>query len=277
MTATEAYQFLCEQLHDIYDDREGATIARYLLEDVFAKQFWSEEELQDQDIVLLKQVANRLLKYEPWQYIGGKADFYGLKFNVNSSVLIPRPETEELVFMALDLIKREGIESMLDIGTGSGIIPITIGVKSRLNAIFGLDVSEDVLNIAKSNNLIHGTYVNWIKADFLDEKIWPTLPVVDMVISNPPYITSSEKSTMHPNVLHHEPHLALFVRDDAMEFYDAIAKMVMEHQKDGCKVLVEINENFGAEVCQVFLECGLKHVVLIQDLQGKDRVVVGQK
>lgn len=277
MTATEAYQFLCKQLHDIYDDREGATIARYLTEDLFGKQFWSEETLQKEDISLLHLVADRLRKHEPWQYIGGKADFYGLKFNVNHSVLIPRPETEELVFMALDLIKRESIGSILDIGTGSGIIPITIAVKSRLSTIFGLDISDDALKVASSNDLMYGSNVQWIAADFLDENAWPTLPKVDMVISNPPYITISEKSSMHPNVLHHEPSLALFVKEDAMEFYNAIAKMVIRHQKNECKVLVEINENYGNEVCQVFIEHGLKHVALFQDLQGKDRVVVGQK
>lgn len=277
MTAQEAYEFLDQCMADIYDAREASTIARYLVEDLLKMQFWTEELLTADQQILISAAAQRLQNYEPWQYIGGVADFYGLKFKVNPSVLIPRPETEELVFMVLDLVKNFHINAVLDIGTGSGIIPITLLLKSKINHIYGLDVSVDALKVAQENALLHRTPVEWIQQDFLDTRLWALLPKVDLVISNPPYITKSEANKMHPNVLKHEPHLALFVNQDALEFYEAIAKMVMYHQQVGCKIIVEINENFGLQVCQVFTELGLKHVRLFQDLQGKDRIVIGEK
>jgi release factor glutamine methyltransferase len=277
MTAQEAYQFLDQSMSDIYDAREASTIARYLVEDLLQMQFWNEDILSAEQQILIHTAAQRLKNHEPWQYIGGLADFYGFKFKVNPSVLIPRPETEELVYMALDLVQNAGVNSVLDIGTGSGIIPITLGLKSKIASIFGLDISAEALKTAEENAKWHKTDIQWMHQDFLNEQIWHTLPQVDLVISNPPYITTSEADAMHSNVLQHEPHLALFVNQDAMEFYEAIAKMVMAHQQDGCKIIVEINENFGAQVCQVFTECGLKHVRLFQDLQGKDRIVIGEK
>jgi release factor glutamine methyltransferase len=140
-----------------------------------------------------------------------------------------------------------------------------------------LDVSLDALQTAKENAQINETAVTWIHQDFLDSHLWASLPKVDLVLSNPPYITRAEQNQMHANVLQYEPHLALFVSQDAMEFYEAIAKMIMAHQRSGCKVIVEINENYGTQVCQVFEDNGLKNVRVFQDLQGKDRIVVGEK
>lgn len=277
MTAREAYEVLSTQLTNIYDDRESSTIARYLVEDLFLKSFWSEDELSTEELILLNDATERLLRHEPWQYVGGYADFYGYKFRVDSSVLIPRPETEELVYLALDIIKREKINSVLDIGTGSGIIPITIAKKTGGLHLYALDVSKSALEIARKNSKLLETDVEFLEADFLNSGLWSGLPKVDMIISNPPYITASEKDQMHPNVLEHEPHIALFVQFDAMEFYKAIASFVMEHQDFGCKVLVEINENYGAEVCETFKEAGLKNIVLIKDLQDKNRIVAAEK
>jgi release factor glutamine methyltransferase len=277
MTATQAYNYLCEKLKGIYDDREGAIISRYLLEDLFDKKFWSEDELSESEAIILVQASSRLLQNEPWQYIGGFADFYGLKFKVNSSVLIPRPETEELVYLALDIIKRDALTSVLDIGTGSGIIPITLTLKSDLNNVFGLDVSLDALEVAKSNGDFHNVEVNWFQQDILNPQNWPLLPQVDMVISNPPYITPSEGKEMHPNVLDHEPNIALFVKNDAMEFYEAISSMIIKYQPEGCILLVEINEKYGDDVCKVFKQKGLKNISLIKDLQDKNRIVIAVK
>jgi len=277
MTATQAYNYLCEKLKEIYDDREGAIISRYLVEDLFDKKFWSEDELLDAEVIKLHQASARLLQNEPWQYIGGFADFYGFKFKVNSSVLIPRPETEELVYLALDIIKRNGLTSVLDIGTGSGIIPITIGLKTNIHNVFGLDVSLDALEVAKSNTDFHNVGVHWLHQDILNSQNWPSLPLVDMVVSNPPYITQAERMEMHPNVLDYEPNIALFVKNEAMEFYDAISSMVMSYQPKGCTLLVEINEKYGEEVCSLFKKKGLKNISLIKDLQGKNRIVVAEK
>ncbi len=277
MTAREAYEVLSIKLAIIYDDRESATIARYLVEDLFSKSFWSEEELSHNELLLLEQTIERLLNNEPWQYVGGYADFYGYKFKIDPSVLIPRPETEELVYLALDIIKREKIKSVLDIGTGSGIIPVTIAKKTNGINLFAVDVSQPALSKARENSALFQTDIVFLEIDFLDNNLWSDLPVVDMIISNPPYITIAEKKDMHPNVLEHEPHIALFVQLDPMEFYKAIASFVMERQNFGCKVLVEINENYGADVCDTFRTAGLKNIVLVKDLQEKNRIVAAEK
>jgi len=277
MTGREAYEVLSIKLAIIYDDRESATIARYLVEDLFSKSFWSEEELSHNELLLLEQTIERLLNNEPWQYVGGYADFYGYKFKIDPSVLIPRPETEELVYLALDIIKREKIKSVLDIGTGSGIIPVTIAKKTNGINLFAVDVSQPALSKARENSALFQTDIVFLEIDFLDNNLWSDLPVVDMIISNPPYITIAEKKDMHPNVLEHEPHIALFVQLDPMEFYKAIASFVMERQNVGCKVLVEINENYGADVCDTFRAAGLKNIVLVKDLQEKNRIVAAEK
>jgi release factor glutamine methyltransferase len=277
MTFREAYTKLAADLGHIYDDREGSIIARYLLDDVFGVSFWSEELLHEGQIVKLTAMTERLKTYEPWQYVGGMADFFGLKFKVTKDVLIPRPETEELVHYAMPIFRNRGLESLLDIGTGSGIIPITMSLKMSVKQAFAVDISQEALRIAQENNQLHQTNVNFLKVDFLDKTSWSSLPKVDMIISNPPYITDSEKSQMHPNVLDHEPHVALFVNQEAMEFYQAIAEFTLGYQASGCMVLMEINENYGKEVVNIFSEDHFCDVALIKDLQEKDRIVMARK
>lgn len=277
MTFREAYTKLAADLGHIYDDREGSIIARYLLEDVFGVSFWSEELLQEGQIDQLAVMTDRLKTYEPWQYVGGMADFLGLKFKVTKDVLIPRPETEELVHYALPIFRNHELKSLLDIGTGSGIIPISMSLKMSVKQAFAVDISQEALRIAQENNQLHQTNVNFLQVDFLDKTSWSSLPKVDMVISNPPYITDSEKSQMHPNVLDHEPHVALFVNQDAMEFYQAIAEFTLGYQASGCMVLIEINENYGKEVVDIFSTGHFCDVTLIKDLQGKDRIVMARK
>jgi release factor glutamine methyltransferase len=274
MTFTSAYTELSEKLAAIYDCREASIIARYLLEDLFQAKFWSETEMTKDQIVRLEDVTQRLLKHEPWQYIGGQADFYGLKFKVNPSVLIPRPETEELVFIALDFIKNNDVKSIMDIGTGSGIIPITIGIKSQQPlTLLAIDISVDALSVAHENAEMHDVFVEFAAFDFLDRSQWADLPKVDVIISNPPYIGKKEKSEMSSNVIDYEPHMALFVKDDVMEFYEAMGAFVSTYQNDGCFILTEINEKHGEKVKEVFEVFGLKHVTVIKDMQGKDRIV----
>ena len=257
----------------VYDSREASIIARYIMEDVFNATFWSETEMSLDEINRLEEVTQRLLRHEPWQYIGGYADFYGLKFKVNPSVLIPRPETEELVFVALDYIKHNDVKSLIDIGTGSGIIPITIGVKAEQPlTLWGIDISTEALKTAQENADLHDVYVELAEYNFLDSSLWDDLPKVDIVISNPPYIGEVEQSEMPSNVLDYEPHIALFVRDDVMEFYEAIGEFVAKYQDEGGFVLVEINEKFGQKVVDVFTNHGLQHVTIIKDMQGKDRM-----
>lgn len=277
MTANQAYDFLCAKMEGHYDARESSIIARYLIEDLFSKSFHSDELLNQSEVDVLENTALRLQKNEPWQYIGGVADFYGLKFNVNPSVLIPRPETEELAYLAIDIIKKYNISSVMDIGTGSGILPITIAKKAAIPEVYGLDVSVGALETAKSNAGLHDVQIQWLHNDILDRELWHQLPKVGLVVSNPPYISRDEKVEMQANVLDYEPELALFVQNSPLEFYDAIADFVILFQDSDCKLLVEINEKYGKEVSNLFMDKGLKNIILLQDLQGKDRIVGAEK
>lgn len=278
MTFTQAYSHLSEKLADIYDAREAAIISRYIIEDVFQTNFWSEDALSAEQKAKFHEVKNRLLQHEPWQYIGGFADFYGYKFKVNPSVLIPRPETEELVFVALDYIKHNVVKSILDIGTGSGIIPVTIGKKIKHPIkIDAIDISQEAIRTASDNAGFHNVNINFIVSDFLDKSKWHLLPKANMILSNPPYIAVTEKDEMAPNVLEYEPHIALFVGNQIMEFYDAIGAFVANYQNDGCFVLVEINEKYGQNVIETFQSHGLKHATIIKDMQNKDRMVSAVK
>ncbi|MCZ2100223.1 MAG: peptide chain release factor N(5)-glutamine methyltransferase [Chitinophagales bacterium] len=278
MHLSEAIQHIQQSIHEIYDEREAFLIAKYLTEDLIGTGIASNHQLTEVEIERIQQAIKRLLNHEPWQYISGYADFYGLKFKVTPDVLIPRPETEELVSIALDLIKEKGYHSIMDIGTGSGIIPITIGKKAKnVPSIYATDISVQALDIAIQNAQYHGVHINWIENDILQDSHWANLPKVDMVLSNPPYIGQEEAASLSEQVIAYEPHLALFTHHHSLEFYDAISKMVMLHQNRGCKLLSEINEKYGQEVVDLYKENGLIQVELLQDLQGKDRIVTGTK
>ena len=224
----------------------------------------------------LNEIAERINSQEPIQYILGKADFFGRTFNVNPSVLIPRPETEELVNTVLTQLRREKSVSVFDIGTGSGCIPITISLKLPHAKVYGSDISEEALKTARQNNHILESNVTFIKHDILNESIPYTQ--LQLIVSNPPYITPSEKELMSMNVTDFEPHLALFTPvEDPLIFYKAIsakAKMALSH---GGILATEINEKFGKEVRDIYKAEGFSDARIIKDMQGKDRIVLGRK
>lgn len=276
MTPLQAYELIQSSIVSVYDAREASLIARYLTEDLFQKPFWSEDQLTQLEVQILQDAIRRLLTHEPWQYIGGKADFYGLSFFIDNRALIPRPETEELVFLALDLIKKEPVSQIMDACTGSGIIGITIALKTG-KKVYAFDVDDGVLELAKKNAALHNVSVSLFCADLLNPEAWPSLPMVDMIVSNPPYIAKDEASTLDPNVVDHEPHLALFSPGHPLDFYKALASLVHDFQPAGCKLLVEINEKYGQEVCRLFNQTGLRNITLCQDMQGKDRFVIAEK
>lgn len=278
MNLSDARRFLQESITSIYTEREASLIVRYLVEDLIGSNLPPDQLLNEPQETLIIQARKRLLKHEPWQYISGWADFYGLKFKVSNAVLIPRPETEELVSSTLELLRKENCNSLLDIGTGSGIIPITISKISKTNIhVYATDISTDALVIAKSNALLHHVDIQFIQGDILDSKQWSYLPIVDIITSNPPYIGTDEKNLLSAHVINHEPHIALFAYNNTLEFYDATSRMVQTIQKSGCKLLVEINEQYGKDVMDVFKNNGLININLIQDLQSKDRIVTAEK
>lgn len=231
--------------------------------------------LTTSELATLNSIINRINTSEPVQYILGKADFYGREFDVNSSVLIPRPETELLIEEVLGNTSN-GPGKILDIGTGSGCIAITLACELNQKEVYAFDISEDALHTARKNAEKLKVRVTFRQIDILKEPI--AAEEFECIVSNPPYVAVSEKSTMEENVLNYEPHIALFVPDnDPLVFYKVIAKKAVVALKPGGRLLVEINERFGNEVSEVFKHAGLTEAQVIKDLQGKDRIVSARK
>lgn len=217
-----------------------------------------------------KEILEAINNNEPIQYILGEAYFYDLKFKVNKHVLIPRPETEELVKMVLDLNPKY----VFDIGTGSGCIPIAIAKNSKnLELVAGIDISEDAIVIAKENAELNNVNVFLTQMDLFNFN-YSQYGLFDIVVSNPPYVKHSEKKYMKANVTDHEPHLALFVPDnDPLIYYKEIAELAPDILINKGKVIVEINSALGIETADIFKKKKYKEVEIIKDMFGKDRFV----
>ncbi len=221
--------------------------------------------------------VKKLAEYQPLEYIIGEVQFYEHRFFVDKSVLIPRPETEELVdFVWKNAASITSKPKILDVGTGSGCIAVMLSLLLDASQT-AVDISEDALSVAKKNAYYHNVEIQFIKADFLQSDSWGLLPDdFDIIVSNPPYILNSEKSLMKSNVLDFEPSLALFVPDsNPLVFYEAILQFSLNHLKINGLVYVEINENQGKATAALF-KSHFKVVNLIQDLNGKDRFVLAK-
>jgi release factor glutamine methyltransferase len=284
MTIQLAYKQLLAQLYEVYDTREAANIADMVIEHVTGQRkieriLYKDLPVTEEQQQTLEALSQQLLQHKPVQYILGEAWFAGMKLYVNEHVLIPRPETEELVELIVEEVgsgksKEENDLTIIDIGTGSGCIPI--GLKKRLSnaAVYAVDISEKALEVAKKNAEEQQTDIRLLQLDFLDKGNWKQLPLFNIIVSNPPYVKKSEEQTMAKNVLEYEPHVALFVPDeDALKFYKAIAEFAKTHLKTDGKVFVEINEALGQHVVELFEQSGFKDVTLKKDMQGKDRMI----
>ena len=239
------------------------------------------------EIIITKEVEQRFLaalsklkSEQPIQYILGKTEFFGLPFIVNEHTLIPRPETEELVRWVLSQqSKNTSSINLLDIGTGSGCIAISLA-KSLVNAnVYGLDVSKGALNIATKNAKLNEVKVDFIEADILSKEHWDlefNELKFDSIISNPPYVRNLEKIQMKNNVLQNEPHLALFVEDNnPLVFYKAITEFASKHLKRGGHLYFEINQYLGKEMISLLENFGFQDIELKKDLFGNDRMICG--
>jgi len=267
-----------EKLSTIYDSSEANNILQILGEELLPH--YNKFELKNaaltitnEEAALIKKAYLRLQKSEPLHYVLGKAWFYDLELKVNQHVLIPRPETEELVDLIIkDYPNFEG--SILDIGTGSGCIPLTLKKhlpKAEINAV---DVDENALNVAKENSENLNLKVNFQLVDILNEAARNSLGKFDVIVSNPPYIPFVEKEKMQKNVLAFEPHLALFVENDnALLFYNTIAKFALTHLKPNGKLYFECNEYNAQEVVKMLIANQFENVQIFKDLQGKNRMV----
>ena len=224
----------------------------------------------------MRKLCGRLKQFEPIQYILGETEFFGLKLKVNPDVLIPRPETEELVQWICET-SWPPKSVILDVGTGSGCIALALKKQLRHTEMCALDVSERALQTAIENATKNGLEVHFIHADILQwsKKDWP---LFDCIVSNPPYVRELDKKQMQPNVLEFEPETALFVSDDdPLIFYRETGHFAAHYLKPGGKLFFEINENLGDETCGLLKYIGFKNIKLRKDIHGKDRMIIGEK
>ncbi len=235
-----------------------------------------DHRFTESELVKVIRCVKRLLKHEPFAHIIGETEFYGLKFYVSQHTLIPRPETEELVEWVLSDWNDQA-PNILEIGTGSGCIPIALKKNLPQAAITTYDVSEEALAIAIKNGAYNNVEVNFQEVNILtavldESKIW------DLIVSNPPYIAQQEFDAMDKNVTDYEPHLALFVSDeDPLVFYRKIAEIGLRHlAKDGA-IYVEINQYLSKQTVELFHSTGYTQVELRQDINGNDRMIKATK
>jgi len=279
MKLNEFYRHYLSKLRLIYVENEAANITKMVFESL--AKISRADVLRnpgmdiDQDIFsLLNQALDKLLNHQPIQYVLGEAWFYHLNFNVSDAVLIPRPETEELVDLVIQHIKSSHQKTVLDIGSGSGCISISIKKNIPEISITSVDVSKAALDIASTNANFHQTIIEFKQVDFLNEVESEKLGMFDIIISNPPYIPNVEKNTMDKHVTDFEPALALFVPDnDPLIFYKAILRFAKNHLSEKGNVFLETHENFADDVCSLFIVAGFDARVK-NDLFDKPRMVL---
>lgn len=232
----------------------------------------SEEELMPDVLDRFGEVIDRLLDYEPLQYIFGHSDFYGLDLRLTPNVLIPRPETEELVhWLMQEQVDRRNMR-VLDIGTGSGCIALAIKSHFPDSDVTGIDVSSEALQVARENAAQNNLSVDFKMSNILNAP--SNLGSFDMIVSNPPYVTREQMRYMQSNVLHHEPHLALFVEDnDALKFYKAIGHFSRKHLNPDGVLYLEVNEDFAADTADLLKTFNFTNTSIKKDLNGKFRMV----
>jgi release factor glutamine methyltransferase len=276
MNFKELEQEFIKELSSVYKQEESEALLIMVLEyltgwsrmRVLTHPDFELTALQDSE---LRQITSALKEGQPIQYLLAEAWFYGLKFKVNSSVLIPRPETEELVHWILaDTLKTKQLR-VLDVGTGSGCIAVSLKKMNPLFAVDAMDISADALAVAAENAASNELSVNFIADDI---RTYTSKVKYDLIVSNPPYIKENERPAMHANVLLHEPHLALFVSDeDPLIFYRTIAEFAVSNLNTEGQLYFEINEYLSVETSDMLYAKGFKSVELRHDMQGKPRMI----
>jgi release factor glutamine methyltransferase len=290
MTILQAYRQLLAALYEVYDDREAANIANWVIEKVTGQKkidriVYKDLQIPKQRQEQLQNITSELLQHKPVQYVLNEAWFDGMNLYVDENVLVPRPETEELVdWIATGVASNTKYSgpntqcAILDVGTGSGCIAVALKKRLPLTNVFAIDISDGALKVAERNAQEQNTLVTFDLVDILEQEDWPKLGAFDIIVSNPPYIKFSEKRGMNENVVKYEPHTALFVPDEnALVFYKALAECGATHLKENGWLYVEINEALGEDVARLFEAAGYQNVELKKDLQGNDRMVRAQK
>jgi release factor glutamine methyltransferase len=274
------YRYIISSI-SLYEDQERSNIAYLILEDLFKitkTDLLLDKTIKDYNPGRLKDIINRINNAEPVQYILGHTEFYGRRFTVNKHVLIPRPETEELVDLVIKENRKRKDLTILDIGTGSGCIAVSLKKEMAQVKITALDISAEALKVAELNANDLKADVSFIKADILSETEKLKDLKFDIIISNPPYVRNAEKKLMHQNVLAYEPESALFVSDkDPLLFYRAIIELSIKHLMPGGSCYFEINESYGNEMKDLLKKNNFSEIRIIQDLRAKDRIATARK
>ncbi len=271
--------FIRTYLQDLYPVKEIDSLFYILMETYCGmdrNQVHAESRvtINESELLLVYDAIKELKTGKPVQYIIGHSNFYNLEIKVNKDVLIPRPETEELV----DIIIKQNIGKtglrILDIGTGSGCIAIALKKNLPKAEVFALDISEGALQIARQNAITHQTEITFIQMDVLDQEKWPTLPDFDIIVSNPPYVMESEKELMHKNVLEFEPNAALFVpEENPLLFYKSIIQFA-KSRKNKNSIYFEINENKANNLIFLCNENEISDICIVKDFHGKERILI---
>lgn len=281
MTIQAAFTQIITSLAPIHDQREAGNIAHIVMEHITGlskmdRIVYKEKELTDQQSAQLEVALQALLEHQPVQYVTGSSWFYGMELQVNANVLIPRPETEELVEWIVQDVRDSKLlnRRILDIGTGSGAIPLALKKELPAATVWALDVSPGALDTARANAQQQKLDVHFEQVDILDITAAGSLPMFDIIVSNPPYICQRERTDMQEQVVAYEPSIALFVPDeDALLFYRQIGLLAKEKLNRGGALYFEINEAFGKETAGLLTEQGYVNVEVRKDLFGKDRMV----
>ncbi len=281
MNSGNLHRHICTTLATTYDPREAQALSRIIIEDILHLSFTKAlagilPPLDERNASVLNDILHRLRDHEPIQHIIGHTFFCGFKISVNRSVLIPRPETEQIVSLATNLLSTTPTAKVIDVCTGSGCIAIALKKKNPQTTITATDISEAALQTARNNAKQNNADITFVKSDILAE----SLPSnnLDLIVSNPPYVRDTEKTSIKPNVLNYEPHLALFVSDNRpLVFYEALARQGQDHLNTGGHLLVEINQYLATETCRLFTDYGYKEVTLFKDCFGNNRFIQCQK
>lgn len=283
-TLHAAILFLREKLDGSFDSREVEIFTKMGIQSLLNLK-WEEylinpqHRLSESELLKVVYFAKDLLKGVPVQYILGETEFYGLPFKVSPATLIPRPETEEICEWVINDWKGKQVH-ILDVGTGSGCIPITLKKHLSQAEVFACDISAEALEMAKGNGELNGVEVSFSNVNILRtcdlNEIFPT--EWDVIVSNPPYVLESDKDSMEERILAHEPHIALFVSDtDPLLFYNKIADLALKSLTDRGMVYFEIHEKLESEVCELLAKKGFKNIIPKKDLSGKSRMVRASK
>ncbi len=275
----QVFDFYVKSLGSIYDEQEAESISLMVFEHLMGLkriQVLTEHSLINQsDIIILSDFLNQLMKHEPVQYVLGETSFYNLQFIVNQNVLIPRPETEELVDLILkDHKAMDQVIRVADIGTGSGCIPIALKRNRELWLLDGFDISKGALEVARTNAYLNYAEVNFQEEDLFQFNSANYLNAFDIIVSNPPYVLDSEKADMETRVKDFEPAVALFVKDcDPLIYYHQIILLSEKILKPGGQLYFEINPKYAQQLVNVLSIAKFENIEVIKDMHGKERMI----